>query len=292
VIAGGFYFEGCGSTDNPPHDFALEYWQEEPNADAADPILISVPAETVSNIDFTLGTTTPMGTDISVEPTSGVSITYTEVLAEGVTEATTSDNGPEPPSGFQLGDPPTYYELSTTASFSGPIEVCINYSSVSFADESELKLYHFEDGIWVNATSSHDIEQNIICASVNSLSPFAIIEGPWVGIDIRPGSERNSINPKSKGTVPVAILSSAEFEAPSEVNRRSLRFGRTGEEKSFRSCGAAGEDVNGDGLLDLVCHFNTQAMGFRMGDVMGLLTGKTKDGDPIRGWDSVLIVPS
>ena len=46
-----------------------------------------------------------------------------------------------------------------------------------------------------------------------------------VSIDIKPGGRRNSINSKSKGRIPVAILSSATFDAPSEVNVTSLTFG-------------------------------------------------------------------
>jgi len=36
-----------------------------------------------------------------------------------------------------------------------------------------------------------------------------------IDIDIKPGSDPNSINSKSMGLVPVAILSSANFDAPS-----------------------------------------------------------------------------
>ena len=38
-----------------------------------------------------------------------------------------------------------------------------------------------------------------------------------ISIDIKPDSDRNSINPKSKGVVPVAVLGSMEFDA-TQVN--------------------------------------------------------------------------
>jgi uncharacterized repeat protein (TIGR01451 family) len=109
-------------------------------------------------------------------------------------------------------------------------------------------------------------------------------------IDIKPGSYPNSINPKSKGNIPVAILSSATFDAPSQVEKTSLTFGRTGDEQSLAFCNPNGEDVNGDGLLDLICHFETQKTGFQSGDTQGVLKGKTVDGTPIKGTDSVKIV--
>ena len=112
-----------------------------------------------------------------------------------------------------------------------------------------------------------------------------------VHIDIKPGSDPNSINPKSKGKIPVAILSTPDFDAPSEVYRDSLTFGTTGEEQSLAFCSPSPEDVNYDGYDDLVCHFYTQETGFGPGDEEGILKGQTVDGVPLEGRDSVNIVP-
>ncbi len=109
-----------------------------------------------------------------------------------------------------------------------------------------------------------------------------------VDIDIKPGSTPNSINPKSRGRIPVAILSSAEFDATTQIVQNSLTFGSTGSEMSLTSCHP--EDVNGDWLNDLVCHFFTQQTGFMSGDTAGELNGLTPDGTPITGTDSVRIV--
>src|SRR5262249_34001390 len=72
------------------------------------------------------------------------------------------------------------------------------------------------------------------------------------------------INPRSHGSIPVAILSTSTFNAPASVNATSLTFGETGNENSLAFCGA--EDVNGDDLTDLMCHFETQSSGFKSGD--------------------------
>jgi hypothetical protein len=114
--------------------------------------------------------------------------------------------------------------------------------------------------------------------------------GGQVTIDIKPGSQTNPINPKSIGKIPVAILSTADFDAPSEVDKTSLTFGRTGDELSLVSCNKNGEDVNRDGLLDLVCQFKTKLTGFRIGDAEGLLKGQTLDGVSIEGGDSVRVL--
>jgi hypothetical protein len=111
-----------------------------------------------------------------------------------------------------------------------------------------------------------------------------------VMIDIKPGSFPNSIKPKNTGTIPVAILSTATFDAPSEVDMASLTFGRTGVEKSLAFCTRSAEDINSDELLDQVCHFYTRLTGFQVGDIEGILKGKTVDGVPMEGRDSVRIV--
>jgi hypothetical protein len=50
------------------------------------------------------------------------------------------------------------------------------------------------------------------------------------------------------------------------------------------------QDVNKDGLLDVLCHFSAQKTGFQLGDKQGVLTGKTVGGASIRGTDSVAVV--
>jgi hypothetical protein len=132
---------------------------------------------------YELAYETPIGDCIVAQPVdtttgmSPVTLTFSEVTQEGTTSLTSSSNGPSPPSGFQLGDPPTYYELTTEAViFSGLVTVCIDYSGVDFGDETQLQLKHAENGEWVDATLSLDTKNNIICGNVDSLSPFAIFE--------------------------------------------------------------------------------------------------------------------
>jgi len=121
--------------------------------------------------------------------------------------------------------------------------------------------------------------------------PFTVKVLSPVNIAVKPGSSPATINTTSQGNIPVAILSTSTFNAPSTVDLASLTFGRIGDEQSLSLCNSHGEDVNGDGLPDLVCHFSTQKAGFARTDVQGVLTGRTVDGVPFRGTDSVRIVP-
>ncbi len=99
------------------------------------------------------------------------------------------------------------------------------------------------------------------------------------------------INPKAKGKIPVAILSTPSFNALTEVAPSSLTFGHSGTEASLAFCGRGGQDVNGDGLLDLLCHFNTQQTGLLAGDTLAILKGKTVDGIKLSGSEAIRTVP-
>jgi len=111
-----------------------------------------------------------------------------------------------------------------------------------------------------------------------------------VAIDIKPGSSRNPIQTKSHGTIPVAIISSPGFDAPSSVNVSSLTFGRTGDEQSLAFCNSGAEDVNEDELPDLICHFLTQMAGFQPGGTVGVLKGTTVDDTPLLGTDAIVVL--
>jgi probable HAF family extracellular repeat protein len=113
-----------------------------------------------------------------------------------------------------------------------------------------------------------------------------------ISINIIPGSDPNLIKLRSKGRTAVAILSTPDFDAPSQVDPKTLTFGTMGYEQSFASCNRKLKDVDRDGSKDdLICNFYTQLAGFQCGDTEGVLRGKTKDGSPIEGRDSVRVVP-
>lgn len=112
-----------------------------------------------------------------------------------------------------------------------------------------------------------------------------------INIEIKPGNtEFAPINPRSNGKIPVALLSSTGFDAMN-VDTQSLSFGATGAERSFSHCGRNGEDVNGDGRLDLVCHFENQKAGFVKGDLEGILQGAMKYGTRFEGRGLLKVVP-
>ncbi|MDX8036193.1 SdrD B-like domain-containing protein [Lentzea sp. BCCO 10_0856] len=109
----------------------------------------------------------------------------------------------------------------------------------------------------------------------------------WVPPDVKPRSFPSSINVKKDGLIPVAILSTAEFDAVAQVDRTSLTFGATGLEQSLVRCGSPGEDVNDDGRADLVCQFDATKTGLTCGMTSATLVGSTVDGRRFEGQDDI-----
>ena len=99
-------------------------------------------------------------------------------------------------------------------------------------------------------------------------------------IDIKPGSDPNSINPQSRGVIPVAILGSESFDV-SDVDVTSLEFGPSGATPLHPNALHL-EDVNDDGFTDLVTHYRTQETGIAAGDTGACITGETFDGTPLQ----------
>jgi len=110
-----------------------------------------------------------------------------------------------------------------------------------------------------------------------------------VSIDIKPGEYPNTINLGSKGVVPVAILSSEGFDAttvdPLSVTLAGAKVRLKGKGTPMASI----EDLNGDGMMDLVVHVETKALQLTTTSTEAILEGKTYSRRRIRGSDSVLV---
>ena len=118
-----------------------------------------------------------------------------------------------------------------------------------------------------------------------------------VRIDIKPGSDPNSINAKSRGDIPVAILATADYDpldVVHGVDPATVLFAGASKAHPNRPLGHW-EDVDGDGDTDLLLHFDAQDVfnnpdGLSCGDTGAVLTGFTYDGVAIEGMDFVVTV--
>jgi hypothetical protein len=104
-----------------------------------------------------------------------------------------------------------------------------------------------------------------------------------VAVDVKPG-ESSTVNPRSRGRIPVAILGTADFDAAT-VDVSTIRFGATGVEAppdKWKS-----QDINGDGRSDLFLHFRTQDTGLACGQTLARLSARTTDGEALEGLDAI-----
>lgn len=132
-----------------------------------------------------------------------------------------------------------------------------------------------------------DSNSTAVIDSYPSANPFVLVE-----IDIKPGEDPNSINLGAEGVVPVAILSSLHFDAttidPDTVLLEGASVRLAGNGKNIL---AHEEDVNGDGLVDLVCKIEIKDTLLTEGQETAIVVGKTYDGQLKFGEDTVKIVP-
>jgi hypothetical protein len=68
------------------------------------------------------------------------------------------------------------YDIATSAIFSGNVQVCFNLPSLPNPQFANLRVYHLENGAWVNRTASGNTFPTLCTSGVTSLSPFAIAE--------------------------------------------------------------------------------------------------------------------
>jgi hypothetical protein len=128
----------------------------------------------------------------------------------------------------------------------------------------------------------------------DGIRPVTLMPDPsvmYTAIDIKQGSDPNSINPSSNGLIPVAILGSDTFDVTA-VDWATLEFGSDASSPVHDLNDPAVfakhiVDVDGDGDSDLVVHFRVSEAGIACGDIEATLTGKTRAGDFISASDSV-----
>jgi len=118
----------------------------------------------------------------------------------------------------------------------------------------------------------------------DALAALPAIEIP---IDINPGSFPNSVNLRKAGVIPVAVLSTEEFDATT-IRTRVARFGPAGAALVHNA--PHYEDVNSDGLLDLLMHFNADETGIECAAEWAELRSSNEFGLSVKGSDLIKTV--
>jgi hypothetical protein len=219
---------------------------------------------------------------------------------------------------FELECTPISAQLALDITADNEYHVHLNGTQVADSTWTEIypdKCPRYEDHYTYRSVYHHDISEpfqsgintlvfevlNLPCYT-DSGNPGGLIYkavityecGPMqVDIDIKPGSWPNSINLGSKGVIPIAILSTPDFDA-TQVDPGTVALAGAGvalRGKGNKSL-AHEEDVNGDGLPDLVVQVETENLDPSVfQDGFATLTGQTFGGQDIQGSDEIVVVP-
>jgi hypothetical protein len=137
---------------------------------------------------------TEPGANVDIKPGANITIKFAGIAANTnpaapaatttITQAANITNFVASAGGLPAGITARFaYDVSSTAVYSGVIDVCINVPSINDATEfSKLRLYHGEAGVLVDRTITApdalapDFSTRRICARVTSLSPFVVAQ--------------------------------------------------------------------------------------------------------------------
>ena len=106
---------------------------------------------------------------------------------------------------------------------------------------------------WVYDGNTYSL--NIVTSSDITVEVVGSSDTIEVEIDIKPGSDQNSINLKSKGVVPVAVLTTDDFDFDAAtIDPATIEFAGAAPVRWKLT------DVDDDGDDDMILHFRTQEL--------------------------------
>lgn len=191
---------------------------------------------------------TPTGSNVQVNLGPYLSVTFAAVTEAGNTTVNISATNPggEIANFRFLG---RYYDIKTTAVYSGPVTTCLTYddSEIPPRREPKLKFFHWDGTSWADVTSSLDTANNVLCGSTPSLSWFAAAYERYVyGGVLQPINADGSSIFKLGRTVPVKfqltdVQGNFITDAVANIYLAKVSDSGTGTEMEAESTSAATE---------------------------------------------------
>ncbi len=135
-------------------------------------------------------------------------------------------------------------------------------------------------GAWVPRPFVRPSSGDYVLTVQRSVDCGGVVE---VDVEVRPGSDAPMVQTRARGVLPVAVLGSAEVPAES-LDPATVAVGPGAAPLVD---GTALEDVDGDGLADLVGRVRTQDTGLVPGDAELCATASTTDGVDVAGCDEI-----
>jgi parallel beta-helix repeat protein len=136
----------------------------------------------VDNVDLypLMGPWTDVGLDLAIIYSPEVSLRFASVVSGGVTIFNLTQAGqPAPPGFLLLAQPHIYYDVTTTAGYSGSMTLTLTYGDggLTNLEENNIALVRWNrtSQQWKNVTVDLDIVHNTVSGETTSLSVFTLI---------------------------------------------------------------------------------------------------------------------
>ena len=169
---------------------------------------------------------TAVGANVSVQAADSTGdsaqVTFANVSRKGTTSLQ-AISAMAPPAGFRHANPPAIFDVATTATASGNIQLAFAFNPAAFHHPAKARLFHMENGVWVDRTTAVDITAKRITGATVSLSPFAIFEplnNPPVA---NPGADRFA-----SGNLPTGSSVTLNGSASNDADGDTLTYRWTG----------------------------------------------------------------
>ena len=172
--SGGNYWSGYTGGD-----LCRGQYQNETGSDAIGdmPYIIDVNNQDGYPLMGLFGGLTTEGKNSTAFPSDDLCLIFENVTIGGLTTVNKTETGPEPPHGFKLAE--QYYNIETTANYTGIIKIRIIYddSNMTPEEENSLQLLQWNETSqqWMDITTLLDTKSNVICGETVHLCTFAIM---------------------------------------------------------------------------------------------------------------------
>jgi hypothetical protein len=104
-----------------------------------------------------------------------VAVIFDRIRSAGTTTLqVVAARGDDTPEGYRPAKPARYYDLATTAAYTGRIRVCVRHPGRSIADASAVRLLQRTEKTWIDRTVSTGTRPQRVCGRSPSLGRYAI----------------------------------------------------------------------------------------------------------------------
>jgi hypothetical protein len=196
-------------------------------------------------------------------------------------------------------EPVEAFELDVARAAGSPPSSFDIFEVTGFLDGKIMEsraAYFGEVGAWKTVSLNTMVDRVVWYGTGRYGHRYGIDNLRWVGheqepqlfevqIDVHPGSEKNPIQLGSRGVVPVVLYGEIDF-AVEDVEISTLAFGPDAAVVAHRN-GPHFDDIDGDGLLDMILHHRVADTGLTSEDSDVCLYGETMDAMPFEGCDEV-----